>query len=227
MRFAASCEIEPEEHARPSSSAATAGSRPPTTACPAVEVLDADRRRRPLAADELERCGSGPDAALGQGDRRPGPAGRGRPRRDARRLHEGLLPGPGAGRAAPPPRHANRGLRVLEIDAASCRPTTRRSTRRQGRRPRHERRPERSPTDPCSARLPLRLELSGDGPADLRVEGRAPGSSTRPDEAGGAKPAPSDRRRRSSPSIALRATRRRVSIEGSGDRGAARGRGAP
>ena len=55
--------------------------------------------------DELEllRIRAG-HARVGQGDRRPRPAGRGGPDRAGGQLHEGLLPGPGADRAAALPR---------------------------------------------------------------------------------------------------------------------------
>ena len=102
-RFATKVEIEPEEH---TSHVVFGGEGIPTRDYgePAAEVLDAG-----LEPSALGRgAGAAPDpcrhARLGQGDRRPRPARRGRPDRAGGQLHEGLLSGPGADRAAALPR---------------------------------------------------------------------------------------------------------------------------
>ena len=104
MRFAAKCEIELEEHTSTIVFGDAEGIPNRDYGRPAVEVLDAtieatvSRRRARAAAHR------GGDAALRPRDRRPRPAGRGRARRARGLVHQGLLPGPGAGRAAAPPR---------------------------------------------------------------------------------------------------------------------------
>ena len=101
-RFAAKCEIELEEHA--SSVVFGEGERSARRA--AGQRRGPRRRGRdPVDAEELERARIEAGVpALGQGARRLDPACGGGPRRDAHLVHEGLLPGPGAGRAAAPPR---------------------------------------------------------------------------------------------------------------------------
>ena len=72
---------------------------------PAVEVLDERARRDGRRDEELERLRiQAGTPRLGPRDRRPGAARRGGARRAGGQLHEGLLPRPGAGRAAPLPR---------------------------------------------------------------------------------------------------------------------------
>ena len=102
-RFASKCEIEPEQHTSSvvfGESEGLPGEIPGT-----VEVLDAvapgtaGERRAGACADRSGRAG------LGQGARRRDPPCGGRPRRDAHLVHEGLLPGPGAGRAPAAPGH--------------------------------------------------------------------------------------------------------------------------
>ena len=104
MRFAAKCEIELEEHASTIVLGGAKGSRTATTACPAVEVLDADLDAEP-ADDELERLrilARTPRWGREIDDRvLPAEAG---PRRARDLVHQGLLPRPGAGRAPALPR---------------------------------------------------------------------------------------------------------------------------
>src|SRR5215211_4761307 len=92
-RFAAKVEIEPEEHTSTVVFGGGDGIPNDEYGVPAVEVLD----------DETPayRCAT---AALGSGDRRSRAPGGSRFDRHPRQLHEGLLPGPRADRAAPPPR---------------------------------------------------------------------------------------------------------------------------
>ena len=148
-RFAAKCEIEPEEQRRQSCSATARGSRLPTTAMPAREVLDAGE-----ADGDVGRAGAAADrgghAALRPRDRRPRAPGRGGPGRARGLVHEGLLPGPGADRAPPVPRARPTG----GCGCSSSRPTMRRrptpsSARREGGRPDDELGPEGWRSDTC------------------------------------------------------------------------------
>ena len=110
---------------RRSSSARPTGSRAADYGVPAVEVLDGplerdDRRRRARVAADPRR-----HAALRPRDRRPRPAGRGRARRARGLVHEGLLPRPGADRAAALPRPREpRAARAGRRRAPSCPSTT-------------------------------------------------------------------------------------------------------
>ena len=140
MRLRARCEIEPEEH----SSVLVFGRRrdSPRDFPGAAEVVDSgleptiDARRAGAAPHRGRR------AALGARDRRPDPPGRGRARRDARQLHEGLLSRTGAGGAAALPRSPeSRPARARARRGAGAGRGAR--PRRQVRRPRHERRPPR------------------------------------------------------------------------------------
>ena len=79
-----------------------------------------EQEREAAPADELEPLRiEAANAGLGQRARRDHPPRRGRARRDAHLVHEGLLPRPGADRAPALPGHPNRRLRVLEVEAAS------------------------------------------------------------------------------------------------------------
>ena len=140
MRFAAKCEIELEEHTSWSSSERPEGIPTADYGVPAVEVLDAGLEPT-LGDEELERLRiRARYAALRPRDRRPRPSGRSGPGSARDRLREGLLPGPGADRAAALPRSR-------QPLAARPRARRRRATRvrrgarlrRKGGRPRDER----------------------------------------------------------------------------------------
>ena len=92
---------------------------------------DGDRSRRRARADRGGRAG------VGGGDRRLDPPGRGGSRPHAHLLHQGCYPGQEPVARLHYRGHANRGLRVLTMDAPAGR---RAALRGQGRRPRHERR---------------------------------------------------------------------------------------
>ena len=130
-RTAATC-----SSARARGSATTTTASRPTRAGPR-------RSARPPSPDERARAAAdrGRHARLGPRARRDDPPRRGRARRDARLLHQGLLPRPGADRAAALPR-------APEPPAAGARgrcrePGRRDLPRREGCRPRHERRPRK------------------------------------------------------------------------------------
>ena len=165
MRFAARCEIEPEEHA----SLLVLGARTAAIAngdygVPAVELLD-EEPPASRSEEELERLRiRARHPALGRElDDRVLPAEAGLEER-AISFTKGCYPGQEPVARLHFRGHPNRTLRVLAIDATSRRPTTPRSSRRQGGRPRHERRPRRehgvsrSPT--CGSRCP-RTRSSG------------------------------------------------------------------
>ena len=103
-RFAAKVEIEPEEHSSVVVFGEDDGIPNREFGEAASELLDADVEPT-LSGDELEqlRIEAGMPA-WGKGDRRHDPPGRSRSRRDARLVHEGLLPRAGADREASPPR---------------------------------------------------------------------------------------------------------------------------
>ncbi len=128
-RFAAKCEIEPEEHRSVLVWDGDFSS--------AEEQLDADteptrdRSRRRARADRGGRPG------VGGGDRRLHPPGRGGSRPHAHLVHQGLLSGTGAGRAPALPRAREpRPARAQDGRAARRRA----ALRGKDRRPRDERR---------------------------------------------------------------------------------------
>ena len=136
-RFAAKAEIEPEEH---TSHVVFGGEGIPTRDYgePAAEVLDA--AAQPTVSAERARAAPHPrrHACLGQGDRRPRPPGRGGADRPGGQLHQGLLPGPGADRAAALPWPCEpRPARARAGGAAGARDGAR--LRGQDGRPDHER----------------------------------------------------------------------------------------
>ena len=83
---------------------APTGSRTATTACPRsrCSTPSSSRRSTPRSSSGCRIEAGTP--RFGARDRRPRPARRGRPRRARDLVHEGLLPGPGADRAAALPR---------------------------------------------------------------------------------------------------------------------------
>ena len=140
-RFAAKAEIELEEH----TSHVVFGGEGISTGDygePAAEQLDAELEPT-ISAEELEllriRAGT---AGVGQGDRRPRSAGRGRPDRAGGQLHQGLLPGPGADRAAALSR-PREPRPPCSLPRRSSVPGRGARLRRQGGRPGHERRGRR------------------------------------------------------------------------------------
>ena len=99
---------------------------------PAVEVLDARARADRLGRRARAAPDPGRHAGLGQGDRRPRPARRGRARPSARSAsRRAAIPGQEPIARLHYRGHANRGLRVLELDA-SC-PRRRRSSSYEGK----------------------------------------------------------------------------------------------
>ena len=139
-RFAAKCEIEPEEHT--SAIVLGEGDGIPTDdyGVPAREVLDCGPTPT-RTSEELERLRiEAGTPALRARDRRPRPAGRGGPGRAGRLLHQGLLP-----RArSRSPASTTAARRTVGCAYSSSRTNTRRqstlsSAGREGRRARHER----------------------------------------------------------------------------------------
>ena len=132
-RFAAKCTIELEEHR------STVVLGEPALAAYGTNGLRDGRLRRPgrrargrqaptRRARRARRARAAADprahAPAGPGARRSRDARRGGPRGAGDKLHEGLLPRAGAGRAAPLPRPANRGLRLLAIEDGERPPPT-------------------------------------------------------------------------------------------------------
>ena len=92
-RFAAKAEIEPEEHTSHVvfEAGGRRGSRPSDYGEPAAEVLDARARADRDAGRARAAPHPGGHTGLGEGDRRPGSARRGRADGARGQLHEGLL----------------------------------------------------------------------------------------------------------------------------------------
>ena len=120
------------------------GFRPSDYGEPAAEVLDARARADRHAGRARAAPHPGGHAGVGEGDRRPGSAGRGRADRARGQLHEGLLSGPGADRAAALPRA--RQPRAPRADARGAAGARRRARRTRARPSAGSRAPLRTAT---------------------------------------------------------------------------------
>ena len=161
-RFAARAEIELEEH---TSHVVFGGDGIPTSDYgePAAEVLDADVEGDGVGRElELLRIRAG-TPALGQGDRRPRAAGRGGLTERAVSFTKGCYPGQEPIARLHYRGHANRGLRVLALDARCPSRRRRARLRGQGGRPDHERRA------PATARVALAY-VRREVPEDAELE---------------------------------------------------------
>ena len=137
-RFAAKCEIELEPYRGYLQLGAGEGIRNEDYGIEAFESWDEDEREAADPDEQLERLRIEAGTPVwGTRARRDDPPRRGRARRDARLLHEGLLPGPGADRAAPLPRPPE--PPPARARRRAGKPRRRDLPRRKGRRPCDER----------------------------------------------------------------------------------------